>query len=154
MTAPNPTANSPESWLATVWNALHEWQDQQDPEHDAHVAQIDEQWDDITTAMAWITESMGLPSGYDYTSDEPRPQRNSLTTIERIKLACDAGLRVTLASNDNYTVIKDSIGQYLIAYKHGSRDANYIGLHGRPGTEYAEQINMSGDWLVTGRITG
>lgn len=81
-------------------------------------------------------------------------QRNTLSTIERIKLAVDAGLKVTLASNDNYTVIKDSIGQYLIAYRHGDMDANYIGLHGMEGTQYEDQINHSGDWLVSGRITG
>ena len=80
--------------------------------------------------------------------------RNTLTTIDRIKLACDAGLKVTLSSNSNYTVIKDSIGQYLIAFRHGSMDANYIGLHGRPGTKYEDQINMRGDWIVSGRITG
>ena len=75
----------------------------------------------------------------------------SNTTITRIKAALDAGLTVTMAQNRNYTVIKDTIGQYLIKYT-GSPD-NYIGLHGREGTEYEDQINMSGDWIVTGTIT-
>ena len=77
-----------------------------------------------------------------------------MTTIERIKAALDAGLRVTLKSNSNYEVIKDSIGQYLIAYCPGSMAENYIGLHGREGTKYADQINMSGDWIVSGTIEG
>lgn len=75
-------------------------------------------------------------------------------TIDRIKAAVDAGLTVTLADSAAYTVIKDSVGQYLIAFQHGKPGASYIGLHGRPGTQYADRINMSGDWVVSGNISG
>ena len=79
----------------------------------------------------------------------------STTTITRIKQAVDAGLRVTLSQNSNYEVIKNKAGdEYLIAYCHRSMDANYIGLHGREGTKYENEINMSGDWTVSGRIEG
>jgi len=48
-------------------------------------------------------------------------------TLEEIKAAVDAGKTVHWA-NDGYRVIKDRIGQYLIAYGEGTRDANYSGL--------------------------
>lgn len=75
-------------------------------------------------------------------------------TIEKIKAAVDLGLTVTLAKSAAYTVIKDSAGQYLIAYMHGHADASYVGLHGREGTDYEHQINHTGDWIVTGTIEG
>ena len=75
-----------------------------------------------------------------------------MPTIERIKAALDAGLTVTLAESAAYTVIKDSIGQYLI--KYSGSPVNYIGLHGREGTKYEDNINMRGDWIVSGTIKG
>lgn len=48
-------------------------------------------------------------------------------TLEEIKAAVDAGKTVHWA-NDGYRVIKDRIGQYLIAYGEGTSYANYIGL--------------------------
>jgi len=41
--------------LEVVWDALHEWQDLMD-NHD--LKDIEERWDDICTAMAWIKEDL------------------------------------------------------------------------------------------------
>lgn len=48
-------ANSPDSWLETVWDALHAYREDLIPEGDE---QYDEIWNDICTAMAWITENV------------------------------------------------------------------------------------------------
>ena len=60
-------------------------------------------------------------------------------TLDEIKTAVDAGETVHWA-NKGYTVIKDNIGQYLIAWHHESRDAHYIGLTHQDGT------TMNGRW--------
>ncbi len=52
--------------------------------------------------------------------------------LEEIKSELEKGNRVFWKSQA-YEVIKDSIGQYLIAWNHGGRDANYIGLTWRDG---------------------
>lgn len=52
--------------------------------------------------------------------------------LDEIKAAVRAGKTVHWA-NPNYTVMEDSVGQWLIAYRHGSRDANYIGLTWQDG---------------------
>lgn len=52
--------------------------------------------------------------------------------LNQIKAAVDAGEYVAWKS-PAYRVIKDNIGQYLIAYDHGSSRANYIGLTWRDG---------------------
>ena len=44
------TASDRASWLETIWEAIHELEDCQ-PETDI---------DDVKTAMAWVTESLGL----------------------------------------------------------------------------------------------
>lgn len=60
-----------------------------------------------------------------------------LRTIQEIKDAVDAGETVK-CDNGNYSVIKDSIGQYLITFDH----SDYcIGLHGKKGTQYENQLN-------------
>lgn len=41
--------------LEVVWDALHEWQDLMD-NHD--LKDIEERWDNICTAMAWIKEDL------------------------------------------------------------------------------------------------
>ena len=46
-------AQDPSSWIETVWDALHRF-------HQGCISPDDEQWDDICTAMAWITEDIGL----------------------------------------------------------------------------------------------
>lgn len=51
----------PES-LETVWDALHAYREDLIPEGDEA---YDSQWDDICTAMAWITEALG----YDFNED-------------------------------------------------------------------------------------
>ena len=53
---------------------------------------------------------------------------NTLKTIAEVKASVDAGNRVHW-SNSGYTVIKDSIGQYLIAWNYGGNDANFVGLY-------------------------
>ena len=44
-----------ESWLDTIWEALHGYRENciQEEEYDA-------EWDDICTAMAWIEEELEL----------------------------------------------------------------------------------------------
>jgi len=44
-----------DSWLETIWDALHGFREDCIPEGDTS---YDEQWDDICTAMAWITEEI------------------------------------------------------------------------------------------------
>lgn len=58
-------------------------------------------------------------------------------TIIEIKQAINAGHAVELFDGA-YEVIKDEIGQFLI---HCKCNDNYIGLHGREGTEYVNQLN-------------
>lgn len=52
-------------------------------------------------------------------------------TLQEIKDAVEAGKTVHWATKA-YTVLKDNLRdgthQWLIAYNHGKRDANYIGL--------------------------
>ena len=48
-------ANDSDSWLITVWDALHAYRADLIPEGDE---QYDEIWNDICTAMMWITESV------------------------------------------------------------------------------------------------
>ncbi len=78
----------------------------------------------------------------------------SKQTIEDIKSAVDLGFKVTLAKSAAYEVIKDSIGQYLIAFDYKQPGQNFIGLHGVIGTKYEHRINMAGDWIVSGTIKG
>ena len=56
-------------------------------------------------------------------------------TLAEIKAAVKAGKTVHWAS-ESYTVIHDTTNncdQWLIAYNHGYRNANYIGLTWRDG---------------------
>ncbi|MDB4342547.1 hypothetical protein OAA20_00530 [bacterium] len=48
-------ANDSDSWLETVWDALHAYRADLIPEGDE---QYDEIWSDICTAMAWISETV------------------------------------------------------------------------------------------------
>ena len=48
-------ANDSDSWLETVWDALHAYRADLIPEGDE---QYDEIWSDICTAMAWITQTV------------------------------------------------------------------------------------------------
>lgn len=52
-------------------------------------------------------------------------------TIQEIKNAIDAGLRVKWA-NDGYDVVKDSLGQYLIVFRP---NGHAIGLTDRAGNK-------------------
>lgn len=49
------------TWLDTVWDALHDYRENNIPEGDAA---NDEKWDDICTAMAWTKEAL-LDEGLD-----------------------------------------------------------------------------------------
>ena len=48
-------AQDPNSWLETVWDALHAYREDLIPESDE---KHDEEWDDICTAMGWIDETI------------------------------------------------------------------------------------------------
>lgn len=56
-----------------------------------------------------------------------------MKTIEEVRAAVDAGKAVHW-NNGGYTVIKDSIGQYLIAWNYGGQGENFVGL----GSAYFE----------------
>ena len=62
-----------------------------------------------------------------------------LYSIEGIKNAVDSGKTVKCGGG-GYTVIKDSLGKYLIKYDASSY---CIGLHGADGTKYASELNGS-----------
>lgn len=51
----NLRANDTESILDTIWSALEGYRENCIPEGEA---QYDDQWSDICTAMAWITEDL------------------------------------------------------------------------------------------------
>ena len=48
-------ASDSDTWLETVWDALHAYREDLIPEGDK---QYDEIWSDVCTAMAWITETL------------------------------------------------------------------------------------------------
>ena len=48
-------ANNSDTWLETVWDALHAYREDLIPEGDE---QYDEIWNDICTAMMWITKTV------------------------------------------------------------------------------------------------
>lgn len=49
-------ADDRDSWLETIWTALHDYRETSIPE--GQDVAYDDAWSDITTAMAWITESV------------------------------------------------------------------------------------------------
>lgn len=51
------TANNMDSWFDTIWQALWDGQDQE--------AYTEKQWDDICTAMAWLSEMAGVEEETD-----------------------------------------------------------------------------------------
>ncbi len=55
----NPTAADMESWLETIWNALHGFREDCIPEGQDEA--YDSQWSDICTAMHWLREALYLP---------------------------------------------------------------------------------------------
>tara|TARA_B100000780_G_C21007919_1_gene403501 strand:- start:698 stop:901 length:204 start_codon:yes stop_codon:yes gene_type:complete len=48
-------ALDPNSWLETVWHALHAYREDCIPESDET---YDDEWSDICTAMHWIDEAL------------------------------------------------------------------------------------------------
>lgn len=55
MSTTDLTRNNLDSILNTIWEALEAYRENCIPEGDSD---YDEQWDDICTAMAWITEDL------------------------------------------------------------------------------------------------
>ena len=51
------TAYDPASWLNCIWDALQEHRFKNIPEG---IPENDAQWDEITTAMAWVQDSLGV----------------------------------------------------------------------------------------------
>lgn len=45
------------SWFNAIWNALHSHRENCIPEG---IDNNDEEWDEITTAMAWVMEELGV----------------------------------------------------------------------------------------------
>lgn len=60
-------------------------------------------------------------------------RQTTYKSAAEIKAAIDSGVRV-FQHNSGYEVIKDSIGQYLIAFMRGTPWENYIGLTWTDGT--------------------
>ena len=61
------TENNKVSWTETVWNALQGFRED-------CISTDDEQWDEICTAMAWITEELG----YEFDTDPDSPTNGEL----------------------------------------------------------------------------
>ncbi len=59
--------------------------------------------------------------------------KKNIWTVENIKAAVDAGMNVYW-KNDQYKVIKDKLGRYLIAYDLGGDRENFVGLTWKDGT--------------------
>lgn len=49
--------SDPATWLAVIWNALHSHRETCIPEG---VPEYDDEWSEITTAMAWVHEALGV----------------------------------------------------------------------------------------------
>ena len=58
-------AHDTESWLDTIWSALHAYREDCIPEGNED---YDDEWSDICTAMAWIEEQLSEPDTDDYIS--------------------------------------------------------------------------------------
>ncbi len=55
------TRGNPQSWLSTIWDALGGYRENCIPESEGDPI-YDALWDDICTAMAWISEELGIDS--------------------------------------------------------------------------------------------
>jgi len=55
-------SNDPKSWVECIWEALHAYREDCIPESDP---MYNEQWDDICTSMAWISEELGVAQPQD-----------------------------------------------------------------------------------------
>ena len=58
-----PIYSSPTTWIEVVWQALHNYRDVWNDDSDR-----DQEWDDICTAMAWISEELSVEGGDGTTS--------------------------------------------------------------------------------------
>ncbi len=48
-------ADDTKTWISRIWETLHEFREVQIPEG---FVDHDQEWDEICTAMAWITEAL------------------------------------------------------------------------------------------------
>ena len=77
-------ALDPNSWLETVWDALHAYREDLIPEGDES---YDAQWDDICSAMHWIDEAIMGDADDGYVTIEPTQDRdNNEPLIARSKV--------------------------------------------------------------------
>ena len=72
-------AQDPNSWLETVWNALHAYREDLIPEGDES---YDDQWSDICTAMAWIDETIMGDADDGYVTIEPTQARSKVPALD------------------------------------------------------------------------
>lgn len=56
----------PQSWIDLIWDKLFSYRDELIPEGNPD---YDDEWSDICTAMAWITEELNLSTGPDDDDD-------------------------------------------------------------------------------------
>jgi hypothetical protein len=61
------TADNMDSWFETVWEALHDYREDSIPSeiNGFPYPPNDEKWDEICTAMAWISEFCGYETEMD-----------------------------------------------------------------------------------------
>ena len=63
----NLTFNNQSSWTETIWNALHAYREDCIPEG---TPEYDNEWSDICTAMAWISEALSINVMLDNTDGD------------------------------------------------------------------------------------
>lgn len=61
----NLTHANQQSWIDTLWDALHVYRENCIPEGPRS---FDAEWDELCTAMAWLTEELGLTSAVEGSS--------------------------------------------------------------------------------------
>lgn len=72
--------NDQRGWIDAIWTALEGYRENCIPEGDTN---HDLQWDELATAMAWITESLGLSS--EVNQEMKKVQRNQPNELVLIK---------------------------------------------------------------------
>jgi hypothetical protein len=72
-------AQDPNSWLETVWDALHAYREDLIPEGDER---YDAQWDDICSAMHWIDEAIMGDADDGYVTIEPTQDRTKVPALD------------------------------------------------------------------------
>lgn len=71
------TADDVPSWINCIWDALQNYREKNIPDTD----EFNEEWNDITTAMSWVTETLGFE--YDANGDLVlAPDTEGMTDME------------------------------------------------------------------------